>query len=81
VVQYAQAFNDLCQYAGYHANSDEKIMDRFWRGLITKLWEHLKTVWANNNNEFVNLAISLKDCILAHRAEKKRKALMPRSSS
>ena len=25
VVQYAQAFNDLCQYAGYHANNDEKM--------------------------------------------------------
>jgi hypothetical protein len=24
VLQYAQAFNDLSQYAGYHADSDEK---------------------------------------------------------
>jgi hypothetical protein len=24
VLQYAQAFNDLCQYAGYHANTYEK---------------------------------------------------------
>jgi hypothetical protein len=24
VLQYAQAFTDLCQYAGYHADSDEK---------------------------------------------------------
>jgi hypothetical protein len=24
VLQYARAFNDLCQYAGYHADSDEK---------------------------------------------------------
>jgi hypothetical protein len=24
VLQYAQSFNDLCQYAGYHADSDEK---------------------------------------------------------
>jgi hypothetical protein len=24
VLQYAQAFNDLCQYAGYHADTDEK---------------------------------------------------------
>jgi hypothetical protein len=27
VLQYAQAFNDLCQYAGYHADSDEKKRD------------------------------------------------------
>jgi hypothetical protein len=24
ILQYAQAFNDLCQYAGYHADSDTK---------------------------------------------------------
>jgi hypothetical protein len=28
VLQYAQAFNDLCQYAGYHADTDEKKRDR-----------------------------------------------------
>jgi hypothetical protein len=32
VLQYAQAFNDLCQYAGYHADSDEKKRDYFHRG-------------------------------------------------
>jgi hypothetical protein len=57
VLQYAQAFNDLCQYAGYHANSDEK-RDRFRRGLNTKLRERLNTVRANSFNELVNLAIS-----------------------
>jgi hypothetical protein len=35
VLQYAQAFNDLCQYAGYHADSDEKKRYRFLRGLNT----------------------------------------------
>jgi hypothetical protein len=29
VLQYAQAFNDMCQYAGYHADSGEKKKDRF----------------------------------------------------
>jgi hypothetical protein len=33
VLQYAQAFNDLYQYAGYHADTDEKKRDRFRRGL------------------------------------------------
>ena len=28
VLQYAQAFNDLCQYAGYHADTDEKKRER-----------------------------------------------------
>jgi hypothetical protein len=80
VLQYAQALNDMCQYAGYHADSDEKKRDRFQRGLSTKLRECLNTVWANNCNELVKLAISQEDCILAHRAEKKRKAPMTRST-
>jgi hypothetical protein len=74
VLQYAQAFNDLCQYADYHENSDEKKRDHFRRGLNTKLRERLNTVRAVNFNELVNLAISQEDCIVAHRAEKKRKA-------
>jgi hypothetical protein len=73
VLQYAQAFNDLCQYAGYHADSDEKKRDRFHRGLSTKLRERLNTVCADSFNELVYLAISQEDCIVAHWAEKKRK--------
>jgi hypothetical protein len=75
VLQYAQAFNDPCQYAGYHTDSDEK-RDRFHRGLNTKLRERLNTVRVDSFNELVNLAISQEDCIIAHRAEKKRKAPM-----
>jgi hypothetical protein len=41
VLQYAQAFNDLCQYAGYHVDTDEKKRDRFRRGLSTKLRDRL----------------------------------------
>jgi hypothetical protein len=58
MLQYAKAFNDMCQYARYHADSDEKKRDRLHRGLNTKLREHLKTVWADSLNELVNLAIS-----------------------
>jgi predicted PolB exonuclease-like 3'-5' exonuclease len=58
VLQYAQAFNDLCHYAGYHADSDEKKRDRFHRGLNTKLREHLNIFQADSFNELVNLAIS-----------------------
>jgi hypothetical protein len=72
VLQYAQAFNDLCQYAGYHADTDEKKRDRFRRVLSTKLRDHLNTVRANSYNEFVNMAISPKDCITAHQTEKRR---------
>jgi hypothetical protein len=73
VMQYAQAFNDLCQYTGYHANIDEKKRDRFRRDLSTKLRDRLNTVRANSYNEFVNLAISQEDFITARQAEKKRK--------
>jgi hypothetical protein len=55
VLQYAQAFNDLCQYTGYHADSNEKKRDRFRRGLNTKLRERLNTVRADSFNELVNL--------------------------
>jgi hypothetical protein len=81
VLQYAQAFNDLCQYAGYHADTDEKKRDRFRRGLSTKLRDRLNTVRANSCNELVNMAISQEDCITARQAEKKRKILVAGSSA
>jgi predicted PolB exonuclease-like 3'-5' exonuclease len=71
VLQYTQAFNHLCQYAGYHADSDTKKQDRFHRGLSTKLKERLNLVKANSFNELVNMALTQEDCITAHRAEKK----------
>jgi hypothetical protein len=58
VLQYAQFFNDLCQYAGYHADSNKMKRDHFRRGLNTKLRERLNTVRVNSFNELVNLAIS-----------------------
>jgi hypothetical protein len=73
VMQYAQVFNHLCQYAGYHADTDACKQDRFRRGMNTKLKERLNLVRANNFNELVNMAITQEDCISAHRAEKKRK--------
>jgi hypothetical protein len=73
VLQYAQAFNDLCQYARYHADTDEKKRDRFRRGLSTKLRDRLNTVRANSYNKLVNMAISQEDCITTCQTEKKRK--------
>jgi hypothetical protein len=73
VLQYAQAFNHLCQYAGYHADNDAKKQDRFRRGLNTKLKEHLNLVKANTFSELVNMALTQEDCITAHRAEKKQR--------
>jgi hypothetical protein len=73
VLQYAQAFNHLCQYAGYHADNDAKKQDSFRRGLSTKLKERLNLVKANTFSELVNMALTQEDCITAHHAEKKRK--------
>jgi hypothetical protein len=73
VIQYAQVFNHLCQYAGYHADTDAHKRDHFRRGLNTKLKERLNLVRADNFNELVNMAITQEDCISAHRAEKKQK--------
>jgi hypothetical protein len=73
VLQYAQTFNHLCQYASYHADNDAKKQDRFHRGLSTKLKECLNLVKANTFSELVNMALTQEDCITAHHAEKKRK--------
>jgi hypothetical protein len=73
VLQYAQAFIHLCQYAGYYADNDAKKQDRFHRGLNTKLKEHLNLIKANTFGELVNMALTQEDCITAHRAEKKRR--------
>jgi hypothetical protein len=81
VLQYAQAFNDLCQYVGYHADTDEKKRDRFRRWLSTKLRDRLNTIRANSYNELVNIAISQEDCITARQAEKKRKTPVAGSSA
>ena len=41
VLQYAQAFNHLCQYASHHADTDTKKHECFRQGLNTKLQERL----------------------------------------
>ena len=74
VLQYAQAFNHLCQYAGHHADTDTKKRERFRRGLSTKLQERLNLVRADSFNDLVNLAITQEDLISARRAKKKCKA-------
>jgi hypothetical protein len=74
VLQYAQAFNHVCQYASYHADNDAKKQDRFRRGVNTKLKERLNLVKANTFSELVNMALTQEDCITAHRDEKKRNA-------
>ena len=76
VLQYAQDFNHLCQYAGHHADTDAKKCERFRRGLTTKLQERLNLVRADSFNDLVNLAITQEDLIMAHRAEKSARHML-----
>jgi hypothetical protein len=41
VYQYAQKFNNLCQYGDYYVDTDAKKMYHFRRGLDPELYEKL----------------------------------------
>ena len=80
-MQYAQAFNTLSQYAGYHVDTDEKKQACFRQGLSSKLQDRLAMIKFDTFSELVNGAIIQEDAHLAHKAEKKRKAPAVGSSS
>jgi len=81
VMQYAQNFNALSQYAGYHVDTDEKKQACFRQGLSSKFQDHLTMFKFNTFSELVNGAIVQEDAHVAHKAEKKRKAPAAGSSS
>ena len=81
VLQYAQVFNTLSQYAGYHVDTDAKKQACFRQGLNSKLQDRLAMFQFNTFSELVNGAITQEDAHLAHKAEKKRKAPAVGSSS
>jgi hypothetical protein len=74
VYQYAQKFNNLCQYGGYHVDTDMKKMELFREGLNSKLAERLNLVKFDSYPMLVNKAISQEDAIKRAQAERKRKA-------
>jgi hypothetical protein len=74
VYQYAQKFNNLCQYGGYHVDTDTKKMELFREGLNSKLAEWLNLVKFDSYPMLVNKAISQEDAMKRAQAEKKRKA-------
>ena len=76
VLQYAQTFNQLSQYGGFHVDTDEKKQDCFRRGLSTKLQDKLALTTCNNFTELVNKAITQEDATLAHKADKKERHLL-----
>jgi hypothetical protein len=73
VYQYAQKFNNLCQYGGYHVDTDMK-MELFREGLNSKLAEWLNLVKFDSYPMLVNKAISQEDAMKRAQVEKKRKA-------
>jgi hypothetical protein len=74
VYQYAQKFNNLCQYGDYYVDTDAKKMDHFRRGLDPELYEKLNPTKTNNYHEIVDLAISQEDAMNRVQNAKKRKA-------
>ena len=53
-MQYAQAFNTLSQYAGYHVDTNEKKQACFRQGLSSKLQDRLAMVKFDAFSELVN---------------------------
>jgi hypothetical protein len=74
VYQYAQKFNNLCQYGGYHVDTYMKKMELFREGLNSKLAERLNLVKFDSYPMLVNKAISQEDAMKRAQAERKRKA-------
>jgi hypothetical protein len=73
VYQYAQKFNNLYQYGGYHVDTDTKKMVLFREGL-SSMAEWLNLVKFDSYPMLVNKAISQEDAMKRAQAEKKRKA-------
>jgi hypothetical protein len=74
VYHYAQKFNNLCQYGGYHVDTDMKKMELFRESLNSKLAERLNLVKFDSYPMLVNKAISQEDAMKRAKAERKRKA-------
>jgi hypothetical protein len=72
VYQYAQKFNNLCQYGEHHVDTNAKKMERFRDGLKSELYERLNLLESNNYHELVNKAISQEDAMMKVEKEKKR---------
>jgi hypothetical protein len=74
VFEYAQKFNNLCQYGGYHVDMDEKKMDHFRRGLDEELYERINPIKTETYHELVDLAISQEDAMKRTQKARLRKA-------
>jgi hypothetical protein len=81
VYQYAQKFNNLCQYGDYYVDTDAKKIDRFRRGLNPELYEKLNPIKTNSYHEIVDMAISQDDAMKRERNAKKSKVVFNSNSA
>jgi hypothetical protein len=81
VMEYANKFNYLAQYAGYHVDSDEKKRDRFYRGLSCILQKELYNGNYQTFGTLMNAAIAIEGLQRDTQAEWKRKGGISGSSS
>jgi hypothetical protein len=72
VYQYAQKFNNLCQYGEHHVDTDAKKMERFRDGIRSELYERQNLLEPNSYHELVNKSISQEDAMMKVQKEKKR---------
>ena len=73
LMEYANIFNHLAQYAAHHADADEKKQNCFKKGLNTKLLMHLAVRTFTSYSDLVSKAILQEDVMLKHEKVKKRK--------
>jgi hypothetical protein len=74
VYEYAKKFNALCQYGGYHVDSDAKKIERFRDGLHGDLCERLNLYEPNSYQDLVNKAISQEDAMTKAQKDRRRQA-------
>jgi hypothetical protein len=72
VYQYAQKFNNLCQYGEHHVDTGAKKMERFRDGIRSELYERQNLLEPNSYHELVNKSISQEDAMMKVQKEKKR---------
>jgi len=73
VMEYANIFNHLAQYAAHHVDTDEKKQDCFQKGLNTELLMRLAARTFTSYSDLVSKAILQEDAMLKHEKAKKRK--------
>jgi hypothetical protein len=80
VMEYANKFNHLAQYAGTHVDTDEKKRDRFYHGLSCILQKELYTRNYQTFGTLMNAAIAMEGLQRDTQAEWKHKRGISRSS-